>query len=113
MLASVYSGDLPALSTPFSQATEACAQVGYNPLELSQATISNEPNGASGAILLNVAIKEPISPAPAPVRKVDAGLMAGMRSDSGALEPGAPTSCANPPAPSRVPSGFRTRTVFP
>src|SRR5262245_18633914 len=64
------SGDLPARMSPAFQAFLASAQVEYNPLELSQTTISNVACGASGAMLLKVAVAGTILPEAEPVRKV-------------------------------------------
>ena len=78
-------------------------------MELSQATISKEANGAPGGMLLNVDVTGTTKPAPAPVRNVVAGE-AGSKLDSGTAEPGAPMSWAQKfgPASGVVPSTPKT-----
>src|SRR5690242_10381379 len=90
----------------FFTAAEASAQVGYSPVLLSHATISNVATGASGRMLENVSVVGTTLPAPAPKRKLVGGLIEGSIRYSGAFAPGAPIRVAKvvlPVIPPTVP----------
>ena len=103
---------------PFFTASDAQVQVGYRPLLLSQATISNVATAESGRILENVSVVATTMPAAAPVRNVVGRVIEGSMIDSGAFDPGAPISVAKvvlpvmpPTVPIRRPSGPNTCVV--
>ena len=90
----------PAAMSPCCQAADACAQVEYRPLLLSQATISNVAAGASTGIIveyggtaLSVSLMIATSPSAMPLRNVVV-WPTGTRALSGWLEPTAPISWA-------------------